>query len=1576
MFMDETSLNQSLNLSRRELLDMGLRGNSLLNFVPRAKSLSIVEELSKEIFHILVEDQKTMSFLPIPEEMVTEEEEQQLDLVSLPLPVVLAEKYGEERFTDNKLQTKLSAEKLDRQLLKIYTEANTYYQEQGIDILYLALGFLHWYEDANSDLARKAPLVLIPVELVRSVASEAFKLRYTQAELGTNLTLAEKLKSDFYIDLPELDEEFEVIDYFDQVRAAIEKQARWTVADNDIALGFFSFGKFLMYQDLDPERWPDDKKPHHHTILSSLLGRGFDYLREISDPSLTDSNAAVETPDLTTMHLVLDADSTQTEAVLAAKSGNNLVIQGPPGTGKSQTITNIIAEFLADNKSVLFVSEKMAALDVVKKRLDECEMGDAVLELHSHKSNKKSVMAELKRTLELGQPEIENPTPVYRKHKTLREELDTYAEQVNVPILNSSLSYIRALGLYLREQAVMGENKLPSLDFTPMKNWDFDAFTEACAQTSLLTDHMDVMGIPAKSVFAKSTLEQFSPVDQHKATKLLQKAIKHLEETLEKSAQLAASFDLRSPETTNEIITLCQAGTVTINRPGFNGIKLVADEWEQRKSSIQTMVDSGTIMAEHKKEWDGLLISQAWKENLVFTRQVLATKGKKWWRFLSPEYHRAKSTLQGLMKGEFPKDTDVWLSMLDAILDYQIQLEKFSPLITIGESLYGSRWLGEQSNWLEISEITNWVFHYYDEFNKSELACEILKYLESGGDPSIEGDQLSELNDLVSETMDLFKEALTTLAIEFSKEDHEKIASLKLEEEHQLLLDWEHNIDALQKMAQYNRLRKRLNNMGLSDLSALSYQWSHQPQLLLSVLKSSWFIGLIEEAYKTKEALIHFDRLGHEKAIEEFNLLDKQLFHHAKLDLINKHHQNLPTTFSYGEVAVIQREMNKKRRIMPIRRLIREAGRALQSIKPIFMMSPMSVATYLEQGAISFDLVIFDEASQVKVVEGLGALLRGEQAVVVGDTKQLPPTDFFSQVLELDDEEAEESQTADIESILSMFLSKGAPEKLLRWHYRSRHDSLITVSNEEFYEGKLMVFPSPGVNPYAKGLCYRLNRDSVYERGGSRTNPIEAKEVAEAVIEHAKNTPELTLGVVAFSTAQRDRIILELERLRREDPSTEDFFTTNMLENFFVKNLENVQGDERDIIYISIGYGRTASGNVSKGFGPINREGGERRLNVLITRARLGMEVFCNFTADELKTEASSPFGVRAMKSFLKFAETGALEQRQESGKETDSPFEDQVITAVRHLGFEVEPQVGCAGFYIDIAVRDPDKEGRYILAVECDGASYHSSASARDRDRLRQDVLEGLGWRFHRVWSTDWFRNPHKETERLHESIRGAIAYYQQSDELRYSPSANKKSAEQSTAVIRSQKNDNNETGSFYTLHNGALGLPVNKELHEVDVNVIINALARIVESEGPIHISESIKRIISSVGVSRAGSRIQKHIKMTVTFGSKKARFHFSNGFIYLNANKQAPIRNRSKLPSASRKIELIPPEEIDSAIEKIVKESFSISVDDTIGGAIRILGIQRATENISSMLSHRMDYLEKLGRIKKENDNLVSE
>lgn len=329
---------------------------------------------------------------------------------------------------------------------------------------------------------------------------------------------------------------------------------------------------------------------------------------------------------------------------------------------------------------------------------------------------------------------------------------------------------------------------------------------------------------------------------------------------------------------------------------------------------------------------------------------------------------------------------------------------------------------------------------------------------------------------------------------------------------------------------------------------------------------------------------------------------------------------------------------------------------------------------------------------------------------------------------------------------------------MLRWHYRSRHESLIAVSNSEFYENKLIIFPSPDGARLENGLIFHHLPQATYDRSKSRTNLAEAQAVAQAVMEHARRQPDLTLGVGTFSMAQREAVVEQLEMLRRADNSCESFFTAHPDEPFFVKNLENIQGDERDVIFISIGYGRDSAGKVTLNFGPLTARGGERRLNVLISRARQRCEVFTNPTEDDLDLNRTASEGVRALKTFLKYARTGDLQAGPHpTGRPPDSPFEEEVRLALEAKGYRVAAQVGQAGFFIDLAVIDPDQPGRYRLGIECDGATYHSALSARDRDRLRQQVLEGLGWKIHRVWSTDWFHNPGREIERLEAAIKAA---------------------------------------------------------------------------------------------------------------------------------------------------------------------------------------------------------------------------
>jgi len=443
--------------------------------------------------------------------------------------------------------------------------------------------------------------------------------------------------------------------------------------------------------------------------------------------------------------------------------------------------------------------------------------------------------------------------------------------------------------------------------------------------------------------------------------------------------------------------------------------------------------------------------------------------------------------------------------------------------------------------------------------------------------------------------------------------------------------------------------------------------------------------------------------------------------------------------------------MKQQRPRMPVRKILARAGRAVQALKPCFMMGPQAVAQYLTPGAIAFDLVIMDEASQLKPEEAIGAVARGSQLVVVGDSKQLPPTSFFSRMNPTVDDD-QQFVTTDAESILDVCASHFRPPRALRWHYRSQHHSLIAFSNRHFYRGNLIVFPSPYDQNSQLGIHATYLADAVYD---NQTNLREAQRVVEAVADHVRRRPKDSLGVVTLNIKQRDLIaeLLDecLSNLRGADEYRKQWASEQR--PLFIKNLENVQGDERDTIIISTTFGKPPNaGAVRQNFGPISRQGGWRRLNVLFTRAKKSIAIYTSMRPEDIVVDSTTPEGTKALRNYLEYARSGTILAPEDNEIEPDSDFEIAVIDVLRARGYEVTPQLGVAGYRIDIAVKHPDALGAYLAAIECDGASYHSALSVRDRDRIRQEILESLGWRgrIWRIWSTDWFRAPHQESEKL----------------------------------------------------------------------------------------------------------------------------------------------------------------------------------------------------------------------------------
>lgn len=469
---------------------------------------------------------------------------------------------------------------------------------------------------------------------------------------------------------------------------------------------------------------------------------------------------------------------------------------------------------------------------------------------------------------------------------------------------------------------------------------------------------------------------------------------------------------------------------------------------------------------------------------------------------------------------------------------------------------------------------------------------------------------------------------------------------------------------------------------------------------------------------------------------------------------------------TYTEMALIENEVSKTQRFIPVRDLTQRAGKALLELKPCWMMSPLAVAQYVPRNSIKFDLCIIDEASQMPPESALGALLRCRQAVVVGDTNQLPPSSFFRTVI--DDEDSDEDETVLNESILEMANATFRPPRRLRWHYRSRHSGLIRFSNRLVYDDDLIVFPSANENSGRMGVELR-GVGGLYKSG---TNPIEANALVEAALAFMREDPDRSLGIVTLNQKQRELVREEFEARAASESRVQEYLDRwrtekDGLEEFFVKNLENVQGDERDVIFIGTVYGpETAGGRVMQRFGPINGLAGRRRLNVLFTRAKQKIVTFSSMTAADILADEAGNVGAYMLKRWLEYSKTGVLEAGAVTQREPDSEFEIYVMNQIRAMGCQPIPQVGVAGYFIDIGVKHPDWPHGFILGVECDGANYHSAKSARDRDRLRQEVLEGLGWRLHRIWSTDWFNNPGREAERLRQVIADRLGKLKETDQ------------------------------------------------------------------------------------------------------------------------------------------------------------------------------------------------------------------
>lgn len=1565
---DTGVVRKKLEEARRELLETSTRSRLLSTPLgsSRAKLIEVVHEQAESVFSVLVREGKAMTFAA--SRTARDDDQTGLELAQ-PLAEELDEQEIDLRRTDNKLQTALSSAKLQTRLRGLANDADTIQAEQGVNVLYLALGFLKWFEAHNADQPRYAPLILVPVTLTRASASERFRISFSGDEIGTNLSLQERLRAD-RVSLPDLPEpeDLSPTGYCEAVGRAIKGISGWEVQQDRIALGMFSFAKLMMYRDLNPELWPPRKNILGHAVLGGLLDWGF---RDEAEPLVPDDSAIDPIIDIADAAHVVDADSSQMLAIRDVETGRHLVIQGPPGTGKSQTITNLIASAVRAGRRVLFVAEKMAALSVVKANLDRIGLGDLCLELHSHKAKKKEVLQSLKDAQQA--PPISPPaTDLAQSLRARRDALNAHVARMHAPLPPSGKSPFRVFATLARLEGL--GLTAPDFQLPVSRTWTAQDFESRLKAIQRIAAHVLVMGTPNDHPWRGVRLEHVLP---HDAERLGFRA----RELAESLSAWRARADQLAEQVAAPLLTLADLQPLTrlaeaLERAPRLDFRCLANGVWKNRAGIVKLIQSGVTYSEAFHKLRDVLLPEAWDIEPKVMRATLAAHGTSLFRWLRADYRQAVHSFRAMHVGQLPRDLPQRLEVLDTLARGQRARRQIHETESIGHEAFSREWRSLDSDWGLLHEIEQW------ELSIQGVDLPTAWRSRAGAIPDVKEYAHSVLASareaaewearLVTYFTSLSFDCLSGLG----NATHSDVA---LETLLRRLLGFSASAGLLSQWCTWWILSGEERRHGLDPLIDRMADGRVLPARAVHLFEYVAHEPLARQAFELHRELAIFDGRSHEQLLAEFQQLDRQRLELARREVLASHSRMRPSgTREVGEIGILASEWNKQRRHKPLRQLVKAAGSAMQAIKPVWMMSPMSLAQFVEPGTVSFDLVLMDEASQVRPVEALGAVARAEQLVVVGDELQLPPTSFFDRVSVGDEEPINEEDTAavaDFESILGLCAAQGIPDRMLRWHYRSQHESLIAVSNLEFYR-RLFIVPTAN----ADDLGLRFHKvDGLYDRGRTATNRIEAQHVARAVIAHAQKyaSPErfprgMSLGVGAFSVTQRDAILDELELLWRQHPDLSPFFDRNVAEPFFVKNLESIQGDERDVIFISIGYGPDEHGVITGGFGPLTRAGGERRLNVLISRARRRCEVFSSLTAADIDLGRTQSFGVKVLKTFLQYAETGHQDRADIGKRAPDSDFEEDVAGALAAAGYLVEHQVGVAGFFVDLAIKDPEHNGRYILGIECDGAAYHSSRSARDRDRLREQVLRARHWRIHRIWGTDWYKRRKEELQRV-------IAAIERARTLDYaSPAVEPDRPPEPVQRPVHAPRDLHDTGprqsrpsQVYREADFVERMAV--EPHEVGLGRLVPILVRIVEIEGPIHGEELARRYATVCGKQRAGSRIQEAVSQGLRRAVREGKVTKDGDFYSVGNDREVAPRDRSAARSITvRQADMLPPVEIRTGLRMIVVEHLGVEPGEAISEVARMFGFQRTGQDLQRVIEKQLRVLLGEGVLDLRNGN----
>ena len=1551
----------------RKLLDLSLR-NNLLNIRMTRNMLQLVDIDIGQLEDIL-SDGQSFSIMPNPNAEVIK----RYNLFTPPLhPSSPIYQFANEELKYHRLLTGYHRQDLEHILTYIHKNAKESVEENGSSTLYLAVGLLKWFDRKTPEQARYAPILLIPVEIGRRSVNSQFMLKSREEETLINITLLEFLRQEYALNLSGLDElpyddkGVDVARVMGLLRRAVMQLKGWDI-EEQLILGNFSFSKLILWKDIVSHADELVKSP----MVKSLVEGKLAFYEPLSEQAEVDFDRLTAQ----SMTLPIATDVSQLAAIYTAQQGHSFVLHGPPGTGKSQTITNIIADALSRNKRVLFVAAKKAALDVVHHRLEQIGLSAFTLELHSNKSKKSDVLGQLAQSLEFGRvaksPQFEQES---QRLDSAKAEISDYVNALHQrqPVgwsLYDCIAHLERFGEPEFAKDIIVREVLNHLDVTLWPQW-LDCLPQYQSIAQMVVH-------PAENPLSELGIADYSFSIADEIGRAIQDILSLLPKIQKNSDSLATlihfPFSLQSKTSWNEFVCVAQALQSAPNCPVALSVYLedkehlaVYNEWRMYFERYQTVHSS--ILGDFNRDvlkQDVMSIEREWKgaEQSWFLSKLLKKR-------------RIRKQLSSYRNTPFVDDQQV-IQFFTQFNDYQEneRILKQNRFDAVRQAL-GSLFKDEHTDVTDIQTKVNFIEKMRDlcaSWTPNGLGQWANTILDKGirffDDIRAEYDQL--LNDFMQQAADYqgkAKHYQTITNSDFTPQNdwiqtrYRQLEALQL------------HLPKLKDWLLYKQVRHQAEALHLGWLIAAFEAKKCSAGQIEDYFHYTVNRSIAHQVIAQHESLSLFNATLFERKIEQYKKIAQDYRQLTIRELQSKLSAQLPNTvleaMQSSEIGILQRAIKNRGRGVSIRRLFDQIPTLLPRLAPCMLMSPISVAQYFNVDTKHFDLVIFDEASQLPTCEAVSALARAKQAIIVGDPKQMPPTSFFTS-MKVDDEHID---VEDLESILDDCLSLSVPSRYLLRHYRSKHESLIAFSNAHYYENKLLTFPS--ADDLNRKVSYH-HIDGFYDKGKTRTNAFEADAIVQHVMGHFADERKRkhSLGVVTFSQTQQTLIEEKLQSIFAQNPELERWATESP-EPLFIKNLENVQGDERDMILFSIGYGPDEQGKISMNFGPLNRNGGWRRLNVAVTRARYEMHIFASLSSDQIDLSRTSSEGVAGLKAFLAFAEKGLLPVRQnhiQSGKYKSS-LSHSIAKHLQNYGLAVRTHVGTSGFKIDLAIEHPDRPNEYILAILLDGHYYHSAQTTHDREMVMPAILQILGWNIHRVWAMDWFNDAEKVSIGILERVKN-LQQQPQKIQQYLDPVAEPLCLTQKETYLLDEAAIGSETNKQKPYQSYVLPIisNANSEIIYWDEhqNTIRQQLMDIVQVESPISKDLLYRKVLYAWNIGRIGARLEKYLDSIIqTLRLKKTLhrqvFYWSEqSFGCLDEYRYNDIEKRS--------IDDIAPEEIMVALQETMSHNLSLQEDELLRYLAKVFNFSKVGKQIELQLNYVIGLAEKNGMVERDDGRI---